>query len=140
MPRLPNLKVRTAEMQRRRSVCALCLILTSDLTDPLLHPRVGQRPNPRPSRFPYLSQPHIPRHMRTRRWRLNPRFLRSLSSQHPHQPTTSCPHHQNRRLPLPRQRNNYGGITSARCTKSSMSPTSSSSFSTRAIRLGVAVG
>ncbi len=94
------------------------------------------RPTPLVAHHPSL--PYTSHHTKVRRWRLSPRSPRLPSSQYSHPSMTSSPRRPSRRLRPPRRRNSCGGITSVCCTKSSMSPMSSSSFSTRAIRLGVA--
>lgn len=125
VPRLPNLKVRSAELQRRRSVCTLSPLPASQLTDHR-HPRAWPHLNPLVA-YPYPSPLRMTHHTKMRRWRPSPLSLRSPNSLHPHQPTTSCLRRPSRRL-QPRQRNSCGGTTSACYTKSLTSLMSYSSF------------
>lgn len=120
VPRLPNLRVRGEEKQRRRSVCPY-------LPRPLIISLTVR---------PYSSLPHTLRCMKMRRWPPSPRSLHSPSSRRPHRLTTSCHRHPSQRLQ--RRRSSCGGTTSACCIKLSTRPTLSFSCSTHVTPLGVA--
>jgi hypothetical protein len=68
VPRLPNLKVCSAEKQRRRSVCPPDF--SGSTTD-----TCAARRTPLVSRIPHLSLHHNPPRMKMQRWHPSPRSL-----------------------------------------------------------------